>query len=210
MNKMEFDKKYVGKKLVVWCKTEELADRFLKLAREFGYKWCNGKKYSELTRWEEYEESTCYYIANGEYSYKVYFEENGFTVVEFKGEEIMKSKFQKCDKAKITCTGDFYTTYTRIFERAYKEGLIDFELIMRYDLGKHIPSGSTVTVLATTRHHSLMKNIVIVESSDGKVYAIDECGLDYAKVEICVDGKTYTVSKEDYEYIYTTLGIMPF
>lgn len=210
MNKEQFDKKYVGEKLVVWCKTEELANKFLRLANKFGYEWRDGEKYIDNNQWDSCEWSTCYNLYTGMFCNKGYYETDDFTIIEFKEEQILKSKFKKGDKAKITCTGDFYTTYTRIFERAYKEGLIDFELIMRYDLGKHIPSGSTVTVLATTRHHLLMKNIVIVESSDGKVYAINECGLDYAEVEICVDGKTYTVSKEDYEYIYTTLGIMPF
>jgi len=66
INKQEFDEKYIGKNLVVHCKTEELANELLKLANSFGYlnrDWKNNM-------YNIYGSETCYRILSGMYSPK--------------------------------------------------------------------------------------------------------------------------------------------
>ena len=85
MTKQEFDNIYVGKKIVVWCPTEELANEFLRKANEFGYMWCDGERYIDFNAYRECGQETCYCIDRGEYSPKDFYESEGMIVVEFKG-----------------------------------------------------------------------------------------------------------------------------
>ena len=60
MTKQEFDLKYRGEKVAVHCDTEEKAEAFLKLAKSFGYTWCNGRDLEETTNWRVYKNLTIY------------------------------------------------------------------------------------------------------------------------------------------------------
>ena len=58
MNK-DFEK-YIGKR--VWCKSEELAKEFLRLAHDNGWKWVTGDSLLERTNWEVCENYTYYHV----------------------------------------------------------------------------------------------------------------------------------------------------
>ena len=85
MTKQEFDNIYVGKKIVVWCPTEELANEFLRKANEFGYMWCDGERYIDFNDYKGYGQETCYWVDAGEYNSKDFYESKDRTIVEFKG-----------------------------------------------------------------------------------------------------------------------------
>jgi hypothetical protein len=85
MEKTKFDELYVGKNKVVWCKTKKLAIELLKRADSLGYSWRGGKSYLDTNWWEEYRESTCYYLSQGLFTNKNSYEEEGYEIIEFKG-----------------------------------------------------------------------------------------------------------------------------
>lgn len=85
MTKQEFDNIYVGKKIVVWCPTEELANEFLRKANEFGYMWCDGERYIDFNDYKGYGQETCYWVDAGEYNSKDFYESKDRTIIEFKG-----------------------------------------------------------------------------------------------------------------------------
>ena len=85
MTKQEFDNIYVGKKIVVWCPTEELANEFLRKANEFGYMWCDGERYIDFNDYKGYGQETCYWVDAGEYNSKDFYESKDRIIVEFKG-----------------------------------------------------------------------------------------------------------------------------
>jgi len=85
MNKKEFDNKYVGEGVVVNCKTEKLANQFLKLADKFGYKWCTDETYIRANRFEEYKNKTCYNLNYGTYCSINYSKEMNYNIIEFNG-----------------------------------------------------------------------------------------------------------------------------
>jgi len=130
MIKKEFDKKYVGEKIVVRCKTEKLAIEFLMLAEGFGHSWGDGTKYSEESYWDIFKEKTAYYLYVGTYGTYDY----GFSnckIIEYKGEktmrareglflEIMEKEFGLKKGDKINIEGSIYTPHTLI-----KDGLVD-------------------------------------------------------------------------------------
>jgi len=87
MNKQEFDEKYVGKYIVVHCKTEELAIEFLNLADSFGYKWKVSGSYVKDSKYDMYRNKTCYDISLGEYCTVNHANEYGYKVIEFKSEK---------------------------------------------------------------------------------------------------------------------------
>ena len=85
MNKKEFDEKYVNDGKVVNCKTEKLANEFLKLADSFGYEWCSGAGLMSFSNWYVYKEKTTYDILDGvAYDSTTYYEDEGYTIVEYK------------------------------------------------------------------------------------------------------------------------------
>lgn len=57
---VELWKKFINRELVVNCKTEEEAIKFLAYCEKKGLKWFNGNKPTEYTRWSKYKEKTCY------------------------------------------------------------------------------------------------------------------------------------------------------
>ena len=81
----EFEKKYVGSNLVVNCKTFELSQEFRELADKFGYKWCTGASYVDVSEWLDYKERTCYELHQGMYASTDSYREHGYKVVEFNG-----------------------------------------------------------------------------------------------------------------------------
>lgn len=87
ITKENFDKLFVSEKMVVLCKTEDLAKELLLRADALWYDWGRGSgmRYPDFTNWETYKENTCYYIHRGEYGSKEYYEGLGFKIVEFTG-----------------------------------------------------------------------------------------------------------------------------
>jgi len=69
---------------VFHCETEELAIKLLKIANDLGYKWNNGKSYLENISWKFCEEETCYWIKDGTYYFKDYFEKQNYTILNVK------------------------------------------------------------------------------------------------------------------------------
>ena len=91
MRKQEFDEKYVGKNLVVHCKTKELCVEFLKLANSFGY---NRRKYTD-DMYYVYESNICYKVLSGTYSPIDYYREEQYEIVEFETQQLKKPLLHK-------------------------------------------------------------------------------------------------------------------
>ena len=61
MTKQEFDLKYRGEKVAVYCDTLEKDEAFRKQAKSFGYKYLSG---NDLETYKYYvDEKGCYYIS---------------------------------------------------------------------------------------------------------------------------------------------------
>lgn len=58
-------KPFLGNKDVVWCPTEKLANRVLKIADKLGYRWESKESFTECSNWSVYKQNTCYYISDG-------------------------------------------------------------------------------------------------------------------------------------------------
>ena len=83
ITKEKFDGLYVGKKIAVWCATEELANEFLKKADEFGYKWNSGDKYTGRNFY--HHQDICYCIHTGMFAKKQEYLDNGYLIAIFEG-----------------------------------------------------------------------------------------------------------------------------
>lgn len=60
--KKKFDwAKFKGDRICVHCKTQKEAEQFCKLMDAHGMRWISGERYINKTRYELYEENTCYY-----------------------------------------------------------------------------------------------------------------------------------------------------
>lgn len=95
MNKAEFNWRYVGKNIVVNCPTEELAEEFLEMADNFGYKWNSGDRYTCLNYYRDYADKTCYCLHKRSYADLDFYIEKECKVVVFKGKhkkDVVKSK----------------------------------------------------------------------------------------------------------------------
>lgn len=200
MTKKEFDEKYVGNKLVVHCKTEELANEFLKLADGFGYKWCNGHCYVGENSYQSYGENTCYSIDSGEYARKAFWVEIGYDVVEFEGSKKLY---------KISNTGRFYTTYTDFF---FNTGNRKFA--SDYDYNVSLAEGVVVEIVGCGQHTRFPKTEVQIVRvpTTGMIYLIAMDGLELVKPEpiypkgvksVVVDGNLTTVTLDDGRVGYT-------
>lgn len=84
MTKQEFIAKYAQPNMAIHCKTEEEAKELLRMADEFGFKWCGNNRFIEYTRWMVNEENTCYYISEGKYGDINYTDELDTIIIEFK------------------------------------------------------------------------------------------------------------------------------
>lgn len=103
MTKQEFNRLYVGENITVYCKTEELANEFLDLADDFGYKWCTGKSYLAENCWKKYKHNTVYDLMIGEFCYIEYLKEykrKKWNIVEFKSLKIKNTKKSRGFKKK--------------------------------------------------------------------------------------------------------------
>lgn len=65
MTKEEFDKKYVGEKIVVSCKTKDLAKQFLILADAFGYRWWTNRRYIDSWCFRSHTPDVHYWLYDG-------------------------------------------------------------------------------------------------------------------------------------------------
>ena len=78
---------YVGR--VVHCPTEKLANEFLKLVYEQGWRWATGASLVEENCWDQYKENTCYILfknKNVMFSEIDFYEKENYTIIEYKGE----------------------------------------------------------------------------------------------------------------------------
>lgn len=100
LTKEQFDKLYAGSNLAVHCDTEEKANEFLKIADEFGYKWCNGESYTDCNEWNRYDEQTCYDLESGGYADYKFFKQENYTIVAYPQHSIQftKSDLKSGDK----------------------------------------------------------------------------------------------------------------
>lgn len=77
---------FLNGKLVVNCKTEELANEFLEYCHLQGITWCTGKYLISHNNWDNYNEETCYINDCGfSFSNVDYYKSNNYTIVEFNG-----------------------------------------------------------------------------------------------------------------------------
>lgn len=82
---MQFDwKEFMNKnnKIAVHCKTEEEAIDFCRQMNTHGMKWYNGDSYIESNEWNKEKEKTCY-ANHGLRSYKDWYEERGYKILEW-------------------------------------------------------------------------------------------------------------------------------
>jgi len=93
MTKEKFDKIYALKNTVVHCDTKVKANELLKLAREYGYRWCNGIDYLNLNNWEMKKSDTCYNINQGSYADIEFYKNKNFTIIEYPAHVIRYSNY---------------------------------------------------------------------------------------------------------------------
>jgi hypothetical protein len=82
MNKQKFDKRFLGKKIAIHCKTEQEAKEFIRLVNSFGYSFPRG---TGITYWDKYDETISYTLEYGSLSYcrHSYFIEQNYEIVEY-------------------------------------------------------------------------------------------------------------------------------
>lgn len=80
----KFNKLYLGK--AVRCKTEELANEFLKLADSFDYTWATGDKLTRFNGWEFYKDKTCYVFNSDKLVLYGHIDDTNLKIIKFKGE----------------------------------------------------------------------------------------------------------------------------
>ena len=95
--KFDFDK-YKGN-YAMHCKTEKEAEEFCKVMHEAGRKWCSGELYIGSAKWSVYKCDTAYSFNLGLYGPVGYFENDGYTILEWSGfrrsKELSQSKSHK-------------------------------------------------------------------------------------------------------------------
>lgn len=95
MKKFNWDEfKNKDNKIAVHCKTEEEAIDFCKQMHKHRMKWCNRKSYLENTKYDVYNERTCYY-GDGEYSSLDFAEKYNYKILEWS--DYMQKGFTKSD-----------------------------------------------------------------------------------------------------------------
>jgi len=130
LTKEQFDKMYVGERILVRFETKELAREFLALADRFGHTWVTGRNYLFDNRWES--GNTCYNIFEGtRYDYWALQQPENYIIIKYTGEsegeeemEIMdftKSDLQTDDE--IFYNGTVYYYYKKINKAYEKSGV---------------------------------------------------------------------------------------
>lgn len=95
MKKFNWDEfKNIKNKIAVHCKTEEEAKDFCKQMHKHRMKWCNRKSYLKNTKYDVYNERTCYY-GDGEYSSLDFAEKYNYKILEWS--DYMQKEFTKSD-----------------------------------------------------------------------------------------------------------------
>lgn len=80
--------------IAVHCKTEEEAKDFCKQMHEHGMRWMDRDSYLDCIAFSKYKDMTCYSNAGGYSAYRFY-NENGFTILEWS--DYMQKEFTKAD-----------------------------------------------------------------------------------------------------------------
>jgi len=62
---IKWEELFLKSRTVFQCETEEIANEFLKIAHDLGYKWCDDDSYLLSNHWNSYKEETCYDIYYG-------------------------------------------------------------------------------------------------------------------------------------------------
>jgi len=75
---------FLKSRTVFHCETEEIANEFLKIAHDLGYKWWNGETYFDNNCWFLYEEMTCYNINESMYDECEYYNELCYEIINVK------------------------------------------------------------------------------------------------------------------------------
>ena len=68
---------------VMHCPTEENAIAFLQYLHELGRTWSSGTSYAHVTNYRNYRENTCYDFTDGMYDEKSYYDDEGYTILEY-------------------------------------------------------------------------------------------------------------------------------
>ena len=69
---------------VMFCPTEESARIFISFLGELGMKWGDGTEMNgSRTRYDEYEETTCYRFNAGRYGSLEHYKENAYVILDF-------------------------------------------------------------------------------------------------------------------------------
>lgn len=68
-------------KTVVHCPTQELAQKVLRIADEYGLTWSNGQAYTSYNPWGTYNSSTCYLLVRGFFLTTETYSSKGYTML---------------------------------------------------------------------------------------------------------------------------------
>jgi hypothetical protein len=81
--------------IAVLCKTEEIANEFLKILDGYGLTWLDGYSLIDLNNWSDEYEATCYvyfrdfYDSGIRYNAEYFYIEKGYKIIDF---SILRSK----------------------------------------------------------------------------------------------------------------------
>lgn len=153
---MNFNIENYKGKYVMHCKTERESKDFCNYLHSIGRTWRSGVTYSSLSYWDIYKHSTCYDFNEGESSYKDYYKNKGFIILEW--EDFMNKEFTKEDLR----TGDLLKRQDGYIEMVIKEyGTLltsdgDWNDLngIRKDLTRYyFPEGDIIEVRRPTKAH---------------------------------------------------------
>ena len=141
---------YTGK-YVMRCKTEEESKDFCDYLHSIGKTWRSGTLYPSLPVWDIYKRDTCYDFNAGESSFKDYYENKGYTILEW-SDFMNKKEFTKEDLK----TGDIVTY------RNGKQGIIfpEYDGIISDDFNNYI------------NFNSIMFDLINVQNSEWDIMKV--------------------------------------
>jgi len=86
-NLKEHLNKFIDGQYAINCKTEELADEFLRYCHKLGIKWCSGQDFEGLNEWNRHKKETCYWANEREMEYCSidYYKNKQLIIIEFTG-----------------------------------------------------------------------------------------------------------------------------
>lgn len=113
---IEFDyDKIMRYGFVINCKTEWQADSLLAWTDSKGLTWRNKESYLKKTDWQEYRESTCYYLPKGGYADLSWFRAYGYDILSY--EEALLPQY---NKTKGITSSENENHLERIYDRLVK------------------------------------------------------------------------------------------